>query len=356
MTITTTSQFTPAVSAVFTHRFLANAMPLCFYYEGSQDGDGQLDYHKDTFTYKWRRYENLTVSTTALTPLSGAESYPLRQGTLMSVSDYSATVQKYGNVVSVNEEAELVNPNEQAGKIVDVLGINCGQTLNQLQRNILEDNSTPIRVGGVPATNQITSIITPDVVRYAVNQIENQVAVTFSPEDVTTSGQNWGSTGLMPSYIALTHVDVAEDVMQFPGFQNVTTYANRVQLYRGEFGYWGRVRFCRSTEGSIDTGAGGGAGPSVRQSGGNTNIYTTCIFGENFHAAIGFGREAVKDAYQAGDEIPPMQIIVKKRGSAGAFDPLEELATLSWKGWHGGTITNPNWGRAVLSGASALNG
>jgi len=358
MTITTTTQFVPAVSAVFTHLFLRNAKASCAYYAGIQEGDGQLDYHRDTFTYKWRRYENMAVSTAALTPLSGAESYPLRQGTLLSATDYTATVQKYGQVTALNEEAELVNPSEQTAKIMEILGINCGQTLNRLQRDILEDNSTILRVGGGSTDSTIASAITPDIIRKAVNVIENNIAVTFSPEEVTTSGTNYGSVGLLPSYLSICHVDVAEDIMQFPNFKSVETYANRVELYDGEFGSWNRVRFVRSTEGSIDANAGGSAGSgSLRTTGGvNADIYSTVLFGMDFHAAIGFGTEAVKDIYKAGDDIPPMQIIVKKRGSAGAFDPLDELGTMSWKGWHGGAITNPLWGRSIRSAASALNG
>lgn len=357
MTITTTSQFTSAVNNIFTHVFLRNAKARCVYYAGAQEGTGQIDYHRDTFTYKWRRYENMSVSTTALTPLSGAEAYPLRSGVLLSATDYTATVQKYGQVTSLNEEAELVNPSEQAAKIYEVLGINCGQTLNQLQRNILEDNSTQFRVGGGATDSTITSQITGDSIRYAVNYVENNVAVTFSPEEVTVSGTNFGSAGLMPSFIGLCHVDVAEDIMQLPGFVPVTAYANRVQTFDGEFGYYNRVRFVRSTEASIDANLGGNPGTSLRSTGGvSANLYTTVIFGMDFHGAIGFGTEAVKDIYQAGDEIPPMQIIVKKRGSAGAFDPLDELGTMSWKGWHGGAITNPLWGLAIRSGASKLNG
>lgn len=353
MTVTTTTTFDPGVNYVFQHVFLRNAKARCVYYAGVTEGSGVIDFHADTFSIKWRRYENMTPTTTALTQIS-TESYPFRSGATLTKTDYTATVQKYGDVIFMNEEVDLVNPSEQGAKLMEVLGIQAGRSLNRLQRNELEDNGTFYYAGGATSDATVTSQITGDAIRRLVNVLDRNTTMSFSP--MTLGDKNIGTGPIMPSYWGVCHVDVRPDIELLPGFVTVAQYGNQIETLPGEFGYSGRVRFIATEEASIDLGLGGPAGSALRQTNTQADLYSTVIFGQDYHGAVGFGSEHVKKIYTAGDPIPPVQIISHDFGSAGAVDPLNEIATKAWKAWHAAKILNPLWGGTIRSGASLLNG
>jgi len=83
--------------------------------------------------------------------------------------------------------------------------------------------------------------------------------------------------------------------------------------------------------------------------------------GMDHHGSVGLGFKHIKEVYNAGDNLPGVQMITKERGSAGSADPLNEISTLGWKSWHAAQVltdsTTPStgpWGYCLRSGASIL--
>ena len=76
MPITSTTELTAAVNVMFQENLLRNAKALAVYFTGSTPGE--VRQHENTFTALWRRIENLTPTTTALTELTGSTSFPTR--------------------------------------------------------------------------------------------------------------------------------------------------------------------------------------------------------------------------------------------------------------------------------------
>ena len=130
---------------------MRQAHPCCVYFAGSMESS-ILHAHSGTFSVKWRRYDALTPTTSALSEITGTPTHPLRAGAALAVSDVTATVEKYGAHVSFSEEADLLNSEGEMGRktfgLVSTLGIQAGRSLNRLQRNIIEDNATPIYTSG----------------------------------------------------------------------------------------------------------------------------------------------------------------------------------------------------------------
>ena len=351
----TDSELPKPVNTIFKQTLLRNAKVRCPYFMGTQPGN--VERNRGTATCTWRRIENLSASTSALSELTGNASYMQgRTPAALSVTDVTATVSKYGNFVILNEEADLFNFNGQMDKIMEVIGINAGQSLNQLQRNIVEDNITLIQASGDSSDGTTDSAITLNDIKKVVNTLDKNSAMTFTP--MSMGSENIGTTPMLPAYWALTHPDVAIDVAGLTGFKSVETYAGQLSTAMGEFGALtvaGRaVRFISSEDASVDADAGATLGSTGLNGTSSVDLYTTVIYGRDCVGSVGFGEEYPDGTFSAGDELGPVDLIVKGLGSGGTSDPYDEIATIAWKAWHTGAILNPAWGRGIRSGATDL--
>lgn len=351
--LTTTSQLTSPVNFVFQTTLLRNAKARCPYFLGSVAAE--ISEHRGTFSAKWRRIENLTPTTTPLSELTGNVAFPTRVSVQPSVNDLTATVQKYGNFVLLTEEADLINFNEYADKLVEILGINAGQSLNRLQRNVLEADTSIIFPVGASADNQVSSIISMGMVRSASNKLANQSALRFTA--LTRGEDSFGTAPISASFWGLCHVDIEQDIRQLPDFLPVERYAGQTEIELGEFGAStsANIRWVSTEESTISTGAGA-ASTAIRNTTGNADLYSSLVFGMEAHGSVGLDFEHIKEIYMAGDRLPGVQVIAHERGSAGTADPLNEVSSVGWKSWHTGKLlsTNNTWMYLLRTGASLL--
>lgn len=96
-TITTTSTIQRPVNVLFEQTFLRRAQQTCPYFTGTQPG--VLNKQAGTSTIKWRRIEQTTPSTSALTELTGTATFMMgRNADTPSFTDVTATVSKYGQL------------------------------------------------------------------------------------------------------------------------------------------------------------------------------------------------------------------------------------------------------------------
>ena len=355
LTISATDTELPKpVNVVFNQTLLRNAKVRCPYFMGTEPGE--LEKKRGTATVSWRRIENLSASTTALTELTTEASYMQgRNAAALSVTAYTATVSKYGNFVVLNEEADVFNFNGQTDKIVEVLGINAGQSFNQLQRNVGEDNATLVYAGGVASDGVVASAITLGNIKSVVNTLDKNSAMTFTP--MANGSTNVGTTPILPAYWAMCHPDVAVDVTGLTGFKSVESYAGQTSTAMGEFGtitVAGKaLRFISTEDASVDADTGSSSLGSLN---GTTNVdlYTVLVYGQNAIGSVGFGETLPDGSFLAGDEVGAIELITKGLGSGGTSDPYNEIMTMAWKGYHAGKITNPNWVRGIRCGATSL--
>ena len=262
---------------------------------------------------------------------------------------------KYGNFVILNEEVDIFNFAGQFDKILQVIGINAGQSLNRLQRNIGEDNATLIYANGT-SDGLVNTVMAVGDIKNAVNTLDRNSAMTFTP--MTTGSTNIGTVPILPAFWLLCHPDVAIDISGFTGFQSVEKYAGQVATVIGEFGTIGvagqSVRCVSSEDAGVYAGSGAASGSSVRETSGSADLYTTLIFGEDAWGSVGLGQRYSDGIYRAGDELDPVDVIVKMPSSTGTSDPYNEITTVAWKAWHTGAILNSAWIRGIRSAATSL--
>lgn len=349
------SYLTKPVNVVFQQTLLRTAREVMPYFAGSVPGE--IQEHRGTFTISWRRIENLTPTTTALSELTGTASAFARTSVTPSITGITATVQKYGQYILLTEEADLANFDTQMDDLVLKLGISAGRSLNMLQRNEVEGNSTIRYANNVASAGAVVSKILSSDVAYVINSLARNVATPFVPE-ATIGAREIGTLPVMAAYWGICHPDVAYDIAQFTGFIGVQQYAGQVELMPNEFGVWQTaghaVRFIQTSDASVTANAGGAKGTNRSTGGVNADLYATEIYGTDAVGSVGLGFEHIKEVYKAGDPLPGVQLIFKSRGSAGAADPLDEISTLGWKSWHAAKILNSNWILSVHSAATAL--
>lgn len=357
-TITATDvELQKPVNVVFQQTFLRRAQQNCPYFAGTVPGS--LSKQMGTSTIKWRRIEQETPSTSALSELTGTASYMNgRDANTPTFTDVVATVSKYGQFYIVNEEVDLYNPNKTTSELVAVLGESAGRSLNQLMRDVMEDNATQRYAGNVASLGLVDSIITTGVLDYIGNELSRNSARTFSP--MTNGSTNVGTAPILPSLWALCHPDVAHDVSGLTGFKSVETYAGQTATVQGEFGYYARagrgIRFVMSEDASIDVNTGDSlSGADLRSTSGLVDTYPTVIYGQDAFGSVGLGEQHTDGIYRAGDNTGGWEMIFKERGSAGAADPFDEISTLAWKAFFAGAVLNANWSRTLRTGATDLS-
>ncbi|MEE9158909.1 MAG: N4-gp56 family major capsid protein [Gammaproteobacteria bacterium] len=355
LTISATDTELPKpLNAVFQQTLLRNAQVRAPYFIGTEAA--ALSTQNGSNVAMWRRIENLAAATSALTELTTTASYMQGRGAAaLSVTNVTATMAKYGNFVILNEEVSIFNFPGQFDKIMQVIGINAGQSLNRLQRDIGEDNATLIYANG-SSDGAVNTKLDANDLKNVINTIDKLSAMTFNP--MTTGSINIGTTPTLPAYWGLCHPDVALDIAALTGFNSVETYAGQIQTVMGEFGSYGiagqAIRFVSSEDAGVDAGSGALSGVSVRETSAAADLYTTLIYGQDAIGSVGLGQRYSDGVYRAGAELDPVDVIVKAPSATGTSDPFNEITTIAWKAWHTGAILNPAWVRGIRSAAGSL--
>ena len=351
MAISTVTQISAPVNFIHQEKFLRRAKPLLTYFIGSVPGN--IKHHEGSFSIQWRRFTDLTPTTTPLTALSGSISLPTRTSTTLAKTDVTATLAKYGAYIALNEEVDLVNPNTQAAELMNVVGQQAGRSANFLQRNELEDNAALTYASGGSADGDVAAPISVGLIEKAINDLDRQNALKF--ESQSDGSTKIGSSPLEAAYWGLCHSDVKADIRKLANYQSVIEYSSHTATRKGEFGATGDIRWLSSSDGSVDADLGAAPGGSLRSTSGiKADLYTTIVLGQDYHGAVGFDAPLPQEVLTAGDDMAAFEIIAHGRGTSGAADPLNELSTLGWKLWHAATILNANFGLGLRVASNKL--
>lgn len=357
LTVTATdTELQKPVNVVFEQTFLRRAQQMAPYFAGTMPG--QINRQVGTSTIKWRRIEQETPTTTALSELTGNAAYMQgRSSDTPTFTDVTATLAKYGQFYIVNEEVDLYNPNGTTNELVAVLGESAGRSLNQLMRDVMEDNATKRYGGNVASDGAVNTAPVVNDLNRIINELTVNSARMFSP--MTTGSQNIGTAPILPSYWALCHPDIAVNISGLTGFKSVETYAGQTATVMGEFGYYSKagrgLRFIMSEDASIDSGSGAPlSGADLNATSSNTDLYTIVCYGQDAFGSVGLGQRHTDGVYRAGDNTGGWELIQHDRGSGGTSDPFNEIMTIAWKAFYTGAVLNANWSRALRAGATDL--
>ena len=309
-----------------------------------------------------------------LTPL---EEGVTPDGQSLNMTKITSSIKQYGGYTTVADMLILTAVDNNITQATKLLGSQAGRTLDTITREVLNGgtcvlygNSKTINarhlLNGGDENAENNTYLNMDAVNLAVRILKKNLAKKIDG-----------------SYVAIIHPDIAYDIMNDKRWIDVKTYADPEGIYEGEIGKIGGVRFVETTEAKIFTAedltaesrnltvksvadtkitvnetltasdiekiAGravlvGVAKYTVISATANTITVDEAVTAEAgtviYPGEAGARGRAVystlvlgADAYGVTEvEGGGLEIIVKQLGSAGSGDPLNQRATVGWKG------------------------
>ena len=324
-------------------------------------------------TIEFRKFDSLPKATAPLT--EGVTP----DGQRLSVSSVTATVAQYGDYITQSDVLELTALDNTILEATKLLGRQAGMTLDTITRNVLVAGTNVNYCPKLSGTTEtaVTSRAALDNTAKLTVDVVNQVVAKLRAQNAPTIGGD---------YVAVVHPYVAYDLMRDPEWIDAHKYAEPENLFAGELGKIGGVRFVGTTEAKVFHGAdlasdsrtlavngaitanttkqitfdGGSVAASALKGryivvGGRTykvadNTATTITVesdsnlpaiadntviypeGNSTGGAVfctlimGQGAYGVTEVENGG-----LTTIVKQKGSAGTADPLDQRSSVGWK-------------------------
>ena len=253
-------------------------------------------------TIEFRKFAPLAKATTPLT--EGVTP----DGKSLTVSTITATVNQYGDYITQSDVLELTALDNTILEATKLLGRQAGMTLDTVVRNVLQSGTNVTycpKVAADGTKTEVTSRAALDNTCQLTVDVVNQVVAKLRAQNAPT---------INGKYVAIIHPYVAYDLISDPDWKEAHKYAKPENMYEGEIGEIGGVRFVETTE---------------------AKIYEGGVFGSLF---LGDGAYGVTEISGGG-----LQTIVKQKGSAGTADPLDQRSSVGWKAIKTAEMLIPNY-------------
>ena len=256
-------------------------------------------------TIEFRKFSPLAK---AMTPLTEGVT---PSGSDLNVTSITATVAQYGDFIVQSDVLELTALDNTILEATKLLGKQAGMTLDTVVRNVLNSGTNvtycPKIAAATGAETAVTSRANLDLTAKLTVDVVQQVVAKLRAQNAPT---------INGDYVAIIHPYVAYDLMRDPEWIDAHKYAAPENLYNGEIGKIGGVRFVQSTEAKIwrDNACPAQSGATPADYG----VFSTLFLGE--------GAYGVTEITGGG-----LETIVKQKGSSGTADPLNQRSSVGWK-------------------------
>lgn len=181
-----------------------------------------------------------TINFRKFVPFNKA-SKPLTEGVTpdggsLSVTNVTAEVSQYGYYVTLSDVLMLTAVDNTLVETTRLLGNQAGSTLDTVTREVL-NSGTSVMYSGAKETRQLLE----DSDKLTVDDIFRAARFLKSQNAPKIEG----------GYVAIVHPDVSYDLMRDAEWVDVNKYSNSENIFNGEIGKIGGVRFVESTEAKI---------------------------------------------------------------------------------------------------------
>ena len=235
---------------------------------------------------EFRKFGSLPKATTPLT--EGVTP----DGKNLEVTSIEATVAQYGDYITQTDVLELTSIDNTIVEATTMLGNQAGLTLDTITRNVLQSGTNIMFCPKADGTEVTAPEGLDKTCKLTAKQVKRAAAILKKVNAPKIDG----------SYVAIIHPFVAYDLQNDPEWIEAHKYATPENIYEGELGKLGGVRFVESSE---------------------AKVYENGVFGCLFMGANAYG---VTEITGGG-----LQTIIKQKGSAGTADPLDQRSSIGWK-------------------------
>lgn len=273
---------------------------------------------------KWRRYHAFPVSTVPL--VEGVTPSP----DYITFTDYTATLQQYGRRITISDVIEDTHEDPVLQEYTGIMGELAGQTQETIIWNVLKAGTNVLYAGSATSRAAVNSAPTATAFGRALRQLDRQNAKQV--KEKLAGSDKVGTTPVAPSFIALCHPDLRNDLEAIAGFKTTETYGSG-DAPDNEMGNFRRIRFLSSTIYAPWAAAGASGSTFLTNGGGgtgNADVYPIVMFGRNAYATVSLaGTTAV------------VPIVVNAKPSDS--DPLAQRSHVGFKMWSTAAILNDAW-------------
>lgn len=235
---------------------------------------------------EFRKFAALPKATTPLT--EGVTP----DGKNLEVTAIEAEVAQYGDYVVTSDVLDLTALDPVVVESVKVIGNQAGLTLDTITRNILQSGKNVFFCSKADGTEVNTREGLDNTCRLTAKMVKKVAAFLKKVNAPKIDG----------SYVAIIHPFVAYDLQNDPEWIEAHKYTTPENIFEGELGKIGGVRFVESSE---------------------AKVYEGGVFGCLFLGANAYGVTEIEGG--------GLRTIIKQLGSAGTADPLDQRASVGWK-------------------------
>lgn len=280
---------------------------------------------KSTKTAKFRRFESLDATPKELT--EGVT--PTAQ--TFSVTDIEATVQQYGNLVTMTDVLLDTNDSPVMEQVTQIVGEQAAETVENMRIGVLL-GGTNVEYANGTARNGVNTPISLPLQRRITRKLKNQKARFLT--DSIKSTPRFYTESISPCFVAVCHPDCEADIRSMPHFQDVKDYGN-TSPWENEIGAVEGVRYLFTTLMKSWPDAGG----AKTNAAGDTMVSTTGTKADVYPILF-----LAKDAYglvplKGAESLTPVII----NPSHTESDPLAQRAHVAWKTMQTCVILNQAW-------------
>lgn len=297
MAVSTTSTNSANLHLYYEKKLLSTLEPRLVLYELARQQRLPKGMGKQV---KWLRYGSVAESTTTL-----SEGVPPSEISF-STSNVTATISQYGQFTKVSDLLSDTAIDPVLSSLSERFGAAASKTVEQLIVNELDSNAS---IQHVNDRANDAAVLAGDVLNHKelIEAMIRQKNDYIGPHEVG-------------DYVAVLHPKSQFDLMidsQSGSWLDINKYVDNKPLMKGEFGRMYGMRLLVSDKmSSIAAGADdpneGGASLAA------FNVYSNYVIGEEAFGCVKLDSEAIK-------------MIIKRHGSAGANDPLDQFATVGYK-------------------------
>lgn len=275
----------------------------------------------NTQTMVFRRYNALPNTPVALT--EGVTP----AGKSLTKTDVQVTLAQYGDWVGITDVIQDTHEDPVLQEASAILSQQAAEMMELVRYNVLKAGSNVFYANGA-ARNAVNTKITTTMQRKVIKALKRQNAKPIT--SVLKSTPNWGTLNVKPSYVAVGHSDIQNDVEDMAGFKPVENYGTQTP-YENEVGAVGEARYLVSTLFAPFANAGAAAGGIVESTGGvNADVYPVLYLGQDSWATV---------PLKGKSGIAP--IVVNPKPVQG--DELGQRGSVGWKTWSAAVILNDAW-------------
>ena len=316
---TGTSTLSPEMKTFYDKTLLDEAQPELVHDQFGQERNIPKNGGK---TIEFRKFSSLPK---ALTPLTEGVT---PDGKSLTVTAKTATVSQYGDYVALTDMLELTAIDNTIVEALSIIGSQAGRTLDTVTREKLQGGTNVMYVP-TPGANGAETAVTS-----RANLTKKNVLTVKMVFKAAAALKAANAKKINGDWVAIIHPYVAYDLMMEAGDEwvDISKYKNPEQIYEGEIGKIGGVRFVQTTEAKIWKGTDDNCADGV------------AVFGTLFLGANAYGKTSVNGG--------GLETIIKQKGSAGTADPLNQRSTIGWKAVKTAEILTEEYMIRVESGSS----